>query len=108
MPGRPHYFILNEAHDPAEVTLDEWCHWRAINDPVKKTVISINSQVTTKWGGLTDDVTMPGPPQFFHIVEGPGIRQPIVHTPTYEEALARHDRIAEWLRKRADKLKFER
>ncbi|PVX84364.1 hypothetical protein [Paraburkholderia unamae] len=100
MPWHAHYYILNDAHEPVETTLSEWCHWRAANDPIKRTDIDINARVTTIWLGMTDDVTMQGPPKFGHMIEGPGLKENWAHSLTYEEALARHDRIAEWLRKR--------
>ncbi|MFP3799425.1 hypothetical protein [Paraburkholderia sp. SIMBA_027] len=108
MPSHARYFILDAQHEPVEVSLDEWCRWRGANDPLEKTVIDAHAQVTTKWGGLIDDVTMPGPPTFFHIVEGPGVQQNIVHTNGYEAAMARHDRIAQWLYKRAERFNSSR
>lgn len=108
MPSHARYFILNDQHEPVETTLDEWCRWRGANDPLKKTVISAHAQVTTMWGGAIDDVTMPGPPTFFHIVEGPGVKENMVYTEGYDEALARHDRIVEWLRKRMERINSPR
>lgn len=103
MPSHARYFILNDAHEPVETTLDEWCRWRGANDPLKKTAINSFAQVTTMWGGNIDDVTMPGPPMFFHIVEGPGIKDKVVYTDGYDAALARHERIVDWLRKRVER-----
>jgi hypothetical protein len=100
MPWHAHYFILNEAHEPVEVTLDEWCRWRGANDPIKRTDVGRHARVITLWQGMTDDESMPGAPKFMHLVEGPGVKDEGTYSATYDAAIARHDRIAEWLRKR--------
>ncbi|MBB6320613.1 hypothetical protein [Paraburkholderia tropica] len=43
---------------------------------------------------------MPEPPHFVHHVEGPGLHGKSATSPTYEEAIARHERIVTWLRDR--------
>lgn len=104
MPWHDHCFILNDAHDPVEVTQHEWIHWCVKYEIIKDTRISQHARVCTRWCGMVDDVTMPGPPMFKHIVNGPGLRDKTAETLTYDEALARHDRIVEWLRKRVERL----
>ncbi|MFX1768001.1 hypothetical protein PWP93_36640 [Paraburkholderia sp. A1RI-2L] len=100
MPWHAHYFVLDEHHEPVEVTLDEWCRWRGEHRTLKQTIINENARVTTLWHGMTDDVTMPGPPKFLHSLEGPGLKEKTADSLTYAEAIARHDRIVEWLRAR--------
>lgn len=101
MPWHDHYFILNEAHEPVEVTQHEWIHWCEEHALLKDTRIGQHARVSTRWSGMTDDVTMPGPPKFEHRVDGFGLRNKTAYTPTYDEALARHDRIVEWMKRRA-------
>jgi hypothetical protein len=100
MPWHDHYFILNADHQPVEVTSGEYCRWISEHGVIAHTEVGPHARVTTRFSGMTDDVTMPGPPKFTHFVEGPGLKDKTADTPTYEEALARHERIVEWLRKR--------
>jgi hypothetical protein len=104
MPWHDHYFILDENHQPKEVSHDEWVHWADQHQTIKKTQIGPNARVWTYFSGMTDDVTMPGPPKFIHHISGPGLHGKSADSPTYDEALARHERIAEWVRKKVEKV----
>lgn len=102
MAWHAHYFILNDAHEPVEVSFDEHNHWYCEHGTIRLTQIGQNARVTTYFRGITDDVTMPGPPKFVHRVEGPGLRGKYAESPTYDAAISRHERIVEWLRKRVE------
>ncbi|MBB2981726.1 hypothetical protein [Paraburkholderia tropica] len=100
MPSHPHYFVLDERNEPVETSFDEWARWATAHGTTRKTSVGAHARVRTYFQGLTDDVTMPEPPHFVHHVEGPGLHGKSATSPTYEEAIARHERIVTWLRDR--------
>lgn len=104
MAWHAHYFILNDAHEPVEVSFDEHNHWHCEHSTIRQTQIGPHARVRTYFCGMTDDVTMPGPPKFIHHVEGPGLHGKSADSPTYDEAVARHERIVGWLRKRVERI----
>lgn len=108
MTWHDHYFILDKDHQPLEVSFGEHNRWHCEHSVIRKTQVGLNARVTTYFRGMTDDMTMPGPPKFIHRVEGPGLHGKSADSPTYDEAVARHERIVEWLRKRVERIEGRR
>jgi len=93
-----HYFILNDRREPVEVDLTTYCKW---DDEVADTTVAEHTRVWTVFLGVTNDRDPPEEPFFVHYVFEPGHLYRTVDTYGYDNAVARHGRIVEWLKKRA-------
>ncbi|MBG0871897.1 hypothetical protein H0X91_18165 [Burkholderia sp. 9777_1386] len=93
-----HYFILNDQHDPVEVDLETFSKW---DDNIADTTVAEGTRVWTVFLGVADDGGTSVEPYFVHYVIEPGALFRTVNTYGYESAVARHSRIAEWLKRRA-------
>lgn len=91
----PH-FILNDQHEPVEVDLETACKWE--DRDIGNTTVALNTRVWTIFLGYANEGERP---PFVHYVFEPGHLYRTVNTYGYDKAVARHERIAEWLKKRA-------
>ncbi|UEP49673.1 hypothetical protein LMA00_07970 [Burkholderia ambifaria] len=94
-----HYFILNDQHEPVEVDLLTFCK---SDKSIADTTVAVNTRVWTIFLGTTRDRDPPEQPYFVHYVFEPGSLYRTADTYGYENAVARHSRIVEWLTKRAE------
>ncbi|HEF4739396.1 TPA: hypothetical protein SLZ45_003344 [Burkholderia multivorans] len=95
-----HYFILNDQHEPVEVDLETSSKWDA---NIADTMVDEYSRVWTIFLGTTVDRDPPAQPYFVHYVIEPGSLYRTVNTYGYHEAVARHGRIVEWMKKRVER-----
>ncbi|WP_321944247.1 hypothetical protein [Burkholderia cenocepacia] len=93
----PHY-ILNDQHEPVEVDLETRC--KREDDDIGDTTVAENTRVWTIFLGYANDGAEP---PFVHYVFEPGHLYRTANTYGYENAVARHARIVEWLKKRAER-----
>jgi hypothetical protein len=94
------FFILNDEHEPVEVDLETFSKW---DDEIADTAIAENARVWTVFLGVTNDRDPPEQPYFVHYIFEPGAQYRTVNTYGYRDALARHERIAQWLANRAER-----
>ncbi|KWI50257.1 hypothetical protein WT72_24085 [Burkholderia pseudomultivorans] len=95
-----HYFILNDNKEPVEVDLETFSKW---DDYIGDTTIAQGVRVWTVFLGVTNDRDPPEVPYFTHFIIEPGSLYRTVNTYGYDNALARHGRIAGWLKRRAER-----
>ncbi len=92
------YFILNDQHEPVTVDLETFSKWT--DDEIAHTTVAENTKVWTVFLGVTNDCDSPETPYFVHYIFEPGALFRTVDTYGYENAVSRHARIVEWLKKR--------
>lgn len=90
------YFILNDQREPTQVDLETFSKWEG--DEIGNTTIAENVRVWTIFLGYANEGEQP---PFVHYLFEPGHLYRTVNTYGYDNAVARHARIAEWLRRRA-------
>ncbi|MBR8243892.1 hypothetical protein [Burkholderia multivorans] len=95
-----HYFILNDKKEPVEVHLETFSKW---DKDIGDTTVAQGFRVWTVFLGVTNDRDPPEVPYFTHFIIEPGSLYRTVNTYGYDNALARHGRIAEWLKGRAER-----
>ncbi|WP_176322389.1 hypothetical protein [Burkholderia vietnamiensis] len=95
-----HYFILNDRREPVEVDLTTFCKW---DDEIADTTVAAYTRVWTVFLGVTNHSDPPAEPYFVHYIYEPGYLFRTVNTFGYDNAVARHARIVEWLKKRAER-----
>ncbi|CAN0619595.1 protein of unknown function [Burkholderia multivorans] len=81
--------------------------WSSENKSISDTTIAPNVRVRTMFMGDTNDRDPPEEPKFVHYIYEPGALFRTADSYGYDYAVARHDRIAEWLRRR-DELRRQR
>ncbi|WP_334028905.1 hypothetical protein [Burkholderia orbicola] len=92
------YFILNDRREPVEVDLETFCKWE--DDEIGNTTVAANTRVWTVFLGYANTGVEP---PFVHYVFEPGSLYRTVNTYGYDNAVARHERIVEWLKRRAER-----
>ncbi|MBR7996696.1 hypothetical protein KDX08_30040 [Burkholderia cenocepacia] len=92
------YYILNDQHEPIEVDLETFSKWQ--DDEIGNTTVAENTRVWTVFLGYANEGKRP---PFVHYVFEPGHLYRTVDTYGYDNAVARHRRIVEWLTKRAER-----
>ena len=95
------YFILNDQHQPVEVDLKTYSIWSTENKSIADTTVAPYVRVRTIFMGCTNDRDPPEEPKFVHYIYEPGSLFRTADSYGYDYACARHERIVEWLRKRA-------